>query len=147
MFADVDEHRPSDGQHPSPRRPGQGTHGTLSRFDMHNTLVASGPDFRAGFRDELPSSNADLAPTIAHLLGLPHPPPMDGRVLTEALTAKDEPAPPATTIERLESHRDADGVNWRQTLQTVRCGGETYFDEGNADSTAPSAAGTLPATR
>ena len=90
IFADVDEHHSPDGKHPAPRRPGQGTHGTLSRYDMHNTLVAAGPDLRAGFRDELPSSNADLAPTIVRLLGLPHPPPMDGRVLAEALAAQDE---------------------------------------------------------
>ena len=113
------------------RVPGQGTHGTLSRFDMHNTLIASGPDFRSGFRDELPSSNADLAPTVAHLLGLPHPPPMDGRILTEALSNKDEPAPPTASTERAESAREAEGVHWRQYLQITRCGGEVYFDEGN----------------
>ena len=43
------------------RKPGQGTHATLSRYDMHNTLVASGPDFKAGWRDALPSGNVDLA--------------------------------------------------------------------------------------
>ena len=87
------------------RRSGQGTHGTLSRYEMHNTLVASGPDFRKAFRDELPSSNADLAPTIAHLLGLAHP-PMDGRVLSEAFAGApgDGAASPQTApSERLEA--------------------------------------------
>ena len=36
---------------------------------MHNTLVAAGPDFRAGVRDPLPSANTDLAPTILWILG------------------------------------------------------------------------------
>src|SRR5205814_3715407 len=39
------------------RKPGYGTHASLSRFDIHNTLVAAGPDIRAGFVDELPSAN------------------------------------------------------------------------------------------
>ena len=112
------------------RRPGQGTHATLSRFDMHNTLVASGPDFRAGFRDDLPSSNADLAPTVAHLLGLPHP-PMDGRVLTEALAGVDVLLSLPVT-KRLEAAIDASDFHWRQYLQTTVYDGETYLDEGNA---------------
>ena len=122
------------------RRAGQGTHGTLSRYEMHNTLIASGPDFRPGFRDELPSSNADLAPTVAHLLGLPHPPPMDGRVLTEALADTSELAPLTATSERQETGCDAGSFHWQQYLQVTHCGGETYFDEGNAVSATPAAA-------
>jgi len=52
---------------------------------LHGVLVAWGPEIRSGGRVE----NAriiDLAPTILHLLGLPVPEDMDGRVLTEALT-------------------------------------------------------------
>src|SRR4029077_2152403 len=30
------------------RRAGEGTHATLSKFDMHNTLIAAGPDFQHG---------------------------------------------------------------------------------------------------
>ena len=30
------------------RAAGKGTHATLSRFDMHNTLIAAGPDFKRG---------------------------------------------------------------------------------------------------
>ncbi len=110
------------------RKPGQGTHATLSRYDMRNTLVASGPDFKQGWRDELPSGNVDLAPTIARLLGLPKPAGMDGRVLLEALTepAGDAPAPPRA--ERLEAGQ----ADWHQYLQVTRYGGVDYFDEGNA---------------
>src|SRR5439155_77558 len=45
------------------RAAGKGTHATLSRFDMHNTLVAAGPDFKPGETDDLASGNVDLAPT------------------------------------------------------------------------------------
>jgi predicted AlkP superfamily pyrophosphatase or phosphodiesterase len=36
------------------RKAGEGTHATLSRFDMHNLLIAAGPDFRRGEMDDLP---------------------------------------------------------------------------------------------
>src|SRR5438094_6349089 len=44
------------------RAVGQGTHATLSPFDMHNTLIAAGPDFKHAEVDDLPSGNVDLAP-------------------------------------------------------------------------------------
>src|SRR5256885_6783926 len=50
------------------RAAGEGTHATLSRFDMHNVLVAAGPNFKRGETDELPSGNVDLAPTILAIL-------------------------------------------------------------------------------
>ncbi|MFA5170665.1 MAG: alkaline phosphatase family protein [Sulfuriferula sp.] len=64
----------------------RGMHGSFSPIDVHNTLIAYGPDFRRSYRDALPSGNVDLAPTIAHIMGLKlagagH----DGRVLLEAL--------------------------------------------------------------
>ena len=113
------------------RKPGQGTHATLSRFDMHNTLVAAGPDFKTGWRDELPSGNVDVAPTIAHLLGLPNPPGMDGRVLWEALSGLENPKTLTPTTERKEAEQDTDEGRWHQYLQVTRCDGVDYFDEGN----------------
>src|SRR5204863_575058 len=52
------------------RAAGEGTHATLSRFDMHNTLVAAGPDFRRDQTDDLATGNVDLAPTILQILGI-----------------------------------------------------------------------------
>ena len=117
------------------RRPGQGNHATLSRYELHNTLIAAGPDFRAGFRDELPTSNIDLAPTIAHILHLPNTPPMDGRILNEALTESVGKEAGTAVTQRAEATREVgkDAV-WRQYLLTTTFGGETYFDEGNAEA-------------
>src|SRR5919201_3285741 len=67
------------------RKAGEGTHVTLSRFDMHNALIAVGPDFKRGETDDLPSGNVDLAPTICAILGI-NPLAMDGRVLIEAMS-------------------------------------------------------------
>jgi arylsulfatase A-like enzyme len=62
----------------------RGMHGSFSPVDVHNTLIASGPDFKSNMQDEIPSGNVDVAPTIAHLLGLKLD-NTDGRVLHEAL--------------------------------------------------------------
>jgi hypothetical protein len=49
---------------------GQGMHGTFSRADTMIIGGASGPDFRAGFTDPAPMSNADIGKTMAAILGL-----------------------------------------------------------------------------
>jgi arylsulfatase A-like enzyme len=60
-------------------------------------MAAMGPDFKAGFADNAPTGNVDIAPTLAHILGLEMPSvgSLKGRVLTEALAggmaAKPEP--------------------------------------------------------
>jgi arylsulfatase A-like enzyme len=64
----------------------RGMHGSFSPRDVHNTLIAAGPDFRPGFKDPLPTGNVDVAPTVAHILGLalPH---AQGRALREAMAS------------------------------------------------------------
>jgi hypothetical protein len=46
-----------------------------------------GPDFKRGFQDTAPVGNADIAPTLAHILGfhLTGGGQMTGRIATEAL--------------------------------------------------------------
>jgi arylsulfatase A-like enzyme len=66
----------------------RGMHGAFSPRDVHNVLIALGPSFRKGFVDNYPSGNVDVAPTVAHLLGLTLP-NAQGRVLTEALEGAD----------------------------------------------------------
>ena len=52
-------------------RQGQGMHGSFGRGDTMNFMAAIGPDFKAGYVDPLPVSNADVGMTIAaKLLGL-----------------------------------------------------------------------------
>ena len=67
-------------------------HGSSSPFDIHNTLVAAGPDLKAGVEIDVPSSNVDFAPTFLHLLGLDIPSSMQGRVLREALRDGRDPS-------------------------------------------------------
>src|SRR6201999_2855598 len=51
-------------------RQGQGMHGSFGRGDTMNFMAAIGPDFKAGYVDALPVSNADVGMTIAQLMGL-----------------------------------------------------------------------------
>ena len=112
------------------RGPGEGDHASLSRFDLHNTLVAAGPDFRNGVVDPLSSGNTDIAPTVLWILGVQPAAPMDGRVLTEALTI---PGPKLQSFEvnRYEVTRDLGASIWHQHLTISEVNGVTYFDEGN----------------
>ena len=108
-----------------------GNHASLSRYDMHNTLVAAGPDLRRGVVDTLPSGNTDIAPTVLWILGLrSEAAKMDGRVLGEALSV-DSPPLRGYEIRRLEAHRDTSGGAWSQYLEVSEVNGVRYLDEGN----------------
>src|SRR6266700_7524244 len=105
------------------RAAGKGTHATLSRFDMHNTLIAVGPDFRRGEADDLPSGNVDLAPTILRILGITPLRQLDGRILSEAMTDSD---PATATLEpenkMIEATNAFPSGRWRQSVQISRVG-------------------------
>ena len=109
------------------RAAGEGTHATLSRFDMHNTLIVAGPDFANGLTSELASGNVDLTPTILSVLRVT-PPRLDGRVLTEAMK---EPAKSAAASETIEASKNFPTGTWRQHLTSSRVGTTIYFEEGN----------------
>jgi hypothetical protein len=68
-------------------RQGQGMHGSFGRGDTMNFMAAIGPDFKAGYVDALPVSNADVGMTIAQLMGLrpTNQGGLTGRVMSEAL--------------------------------------------------------------
>jgi len=111
--------------------PSQGMHGTLGPSDMHNTLVAAGPDFRHGVVDHLPTGNVDVAPTALWILGEKKAVrKMNGRVLTEALSI---PGPQIKSYEprHLEASHDSGGVKWHQYLNYSEVNGVSYFEDGN----------------
>ncbi|HEY0331692.1 MAG TPA: alkaline phosphatase family protein [Rhodopseudomonas sp.] len=106
-------------------RQGQGMHGSFSRGDTMNFMAAIGPDFKAGYVDRLPVSNADVGITAAKLLNLApksngH---LIGRVITEAMP---NGATPQATSESLRSQRDLSGL--RTVLKFQRVGSQRYFD-------------------
>ncbi len=66
---------------------GQGHHGSFSRADTANFMAAIGPAFKTKFVNAAPVSNADIAPTLAQMIGvtLPSVGKLYGRPITEAL--------------------------------------------------------------
>ena len=78
-----------------------GTHGSLSPFEVRNTLIIAGPGIRAGV-SEVPAAIVDIAPTLAHCTGLPWDgDPPDGRILREALLDGADPTQIEVTSETL----------------------------------------------
>ncbi len=118
--------------HDGSKKTGAGMHGSLSPFDQTNTLIAAGPDLLVGARDELPSGNIDVAPTVLWLMGIRPPAPLDGRVLFEAIRER-KPDAETPAEKRLEATRDLGTARWSQYLRTVTFHGATYFLEGNGE--------------
>ncbi len=105
---------------------GQGNHGGFTRANTRNFMAAIGPDFRKGFKDLIPVSNADIAPTLAHILGLKLPVhgKLGGRVIDEALPNLHHPIDAISHVER--SPPAADG--FVTVLESQSVGDETYLD-------------------
>jgi predicted AlkP superfamily pyrophosphatase or phosphodiesterase len=113
------------------RAAGKGTHATLSRFDMHNTLIAAGPDFQTGLTSDLPSGNVDLAPTILQLLGITPSSAMDGRILWETFISTDKKPGWKSERESINASKKVPNGTWQQQLKISRVGSTIYLDEGN----------------
>ncbi|HEY4394574.1 MAG TPA: alkaline phosphatase family protein [Polyangia bacterium] len=105
---------------------GQGTHGSFGRADVTNTMIAAGPDFKRGFVDGAPAGNADIAPTLARILGLTLPSRgrLRGRVLAEALA--DGPATTPSTCGEAVSRPSKAGI--RTALHFQMSAGVRYLD-------------------
>jgi hypothetical protein len=108
-------------------RQGQGMHGSFGRGDTMNFMAAIGPDFKAGYVDPLPVSNADVGATAARLLGLAPKPKgnLIGRVMTEAMP--NGPTPKAFS-SIVKSQPSANGL--RTVLNFQRVLAQSYFDAG-----------------
>ncbi|PYI91970.1 MAG: hypothetical protein DME97_12325 [Verrucomicrobia bacterium] len=113
----------------SARGPGEGSHATLSAFDVHNTLIAAGPDFREHVATTLPSSNVDIAPTVLRILGIEPPQKLDGRVLMEGM--EERAAKTEALTKTIQAIRKFPSGEWQQYLRVSLVGETVYFDEGN----------------
>jgi predicted AlkP superfamily pyrophosphatase or phosphodiesterase len=98
----------------------RGMHGTFGPVDVHNTLIAAGPDFKRGYRDRYPSGNVDVAPTAAAVLGLSMP-QANGRVLEEAL-----------------DHHEVSYQVKERTIETTRASLDRLCSPDDPDCAAPS---------
>ncbi len=104
-------------------------HGTISPFELRNTLVCAGPDFRVGWRDPAPVGNIDIAPTLTQVLQLAPGTPFEGRVLHEALRGASTDAAVWTTREETLSFSTR-GSEWTQRLWFERFSSGEYLSGG-----------------
>jgi type I phosphodiesterase/nucleotide pyrophosphatase len=104
---------------------GQGMHGSFSRADTMNFMAAMGPDFKRGFVDQAPVSNADVGRTIAHILKLDVPAKgrLIGRVIGEAMPGGPMPR---VDVHRAQSPPGPNGL--RTVLNYQQVGDARYFD-------------------
>jgi arylsulfatase A-like enzyme len=101
-------------------------HGSSSPYDIHNTLIAAGPDFRERAVSDVPTSNVDIAPTLLRLLGLPPAPSMTGRVISEAL--RDGPSIASIVVDHVtDTVKSADG-GYALTAHVSKAAGHSYLD-------------------
>jgi len=86
----------------SVRQHGQGDHGTLSRANTFNNMAAIGPDFKKRFVSQAPVSNADVQPTLAHVMKMKIPSlgALRGRVIAEALVGALATVPVVRRVAR-----------------------------------------------
>lgn len=109
-----------------PRTGPESGHGSFSPWDIRNTLIAWGADFRKGMTVRVPAGNVDIAPTILALAGVDDGLATDGRVLSEALETgvdqDDVPVRTRTLRTRAGDYRAS------VTVSEVRGGRYRYID-------------------
>ena len=113
------------GVHDTGGATGQGSHGSLSRAETRNFMAAIGPSFKSGYADPAPISNADIAPTLAHIAGISMPAKgkLKGRVIGEALVGGLETDFVHKTIQSVPAENGA-----RTILNFQQVGEQRYFD-------------------
>jgi arylsulfatase A-like enzyme len=99
-------------------------HGSMSPWNVRNTLLARGPGFKRGVRVGTPAGNADVTPTILALLGLSAE-GLDGRVLREALAGG--PDPEQVAVQRTTRTTVAEG--YQAAIQVSTADGRRYVDK------------------
>jgi arylsulfatase A-like enzyme len=110
------------------------THGSISPWDVRNTLIGAGPSFKRGLVSAVPAGNIDITPTLMHTLGLAATEGLDGRVLHEALV--EGPAPETIEIDRTVLTAESDRGRFREWVQVSTVAGTRYVDFGRVERSA-----------
>src|SRR5262249_38154835 len=100
--------------------------GSSSMYRPPAGLIAPGPASREHAVSAVPTATVDVAPTVLHLLGLPIPKSMTGRVIAEAL--RSGPTPESVRVtETAERARTADR-SYAVTAHISVADGHRYLD-------------------
>ncbi|HTV01017.1 MAG TPA: alkaline phosphatase family protein, partial [Luteitalea sp.] len=101
-------------------------HGSASPWDVHNTLIAAGPDIARGVTIDVPSANVDLMPTFLGLLGLELPSTVQGRVLDEARAGRMTAQPPTVRTSEHTAKATDGRYSVTASVSTVSSHGRDY---------------------
>ncbi len=101
-------------------------HGSSSPFEIHNTLIAAGPDIKQGVTMSVPSGNVDFAPTFLRALGVTIPPTMQGRPLLEAFRGALGAATPSVSQTQHTARRTDGSYTQTAHFSIVRTGAVQY---------------------
>jgi len=100
-------------------------HGSMSPWNVRNTCIAWGVDFKKRATVRTPVGNVDVTPTILALLGIPEDGALDGRVLAEAL----ENGPDAEQIAVDTRVHTVESGAYRAAIQVSDVDGHRYVDK------------------
>jgi arylsulfatase A-like enzyme len=100
-------------------------HGSMSPWNIRNTLLGWGPDFKRGVTVSAPAGNVDVAPTVLAALGLDDRDGMDGRILAEALAGGPDPQQVAVDTRTYTVRAGSYGA----ALQVSTVDGHRYVDK------------------
>lgn len=100
-------------------------HGSMSPWTVKNTMLAWGPGFKRGARVRTPSSNADVTPTLLHLMGNARAAALEGRVLAEALVNGPDEEQVAVEVRTLRVGATA----YKAAMQVSETAGRRYLDK------------------
>lgn len=115
---------------------GRAGHGSSSPFEVTNTLLAVGPDFRARATSDLATGNVDIAPTLLRLTGVEAPAgAFDGRVIDEALRVPRRRPRPGLGGGRTGGAPTPG--SYQATQEFTEVDGVRYFDSATATRRPP----------
>jgi arylsulfatase A-like enzyme len=97
----------------------------MSPWNVRNTLVAWGVDFKKGATVTAPAGNVDMAPTVLAVLGIDECHGMDGRVLAEALAG----GPDTEQVAADTCTHTLDAGAYHAALQVSTVDGRRYVDK------------------
>jgi arylsulfatase A-like enzyme len=100
-------------------------HGSMSPWNVRNTLLAWGASFKRQAVIGTPVGNVDVTPTILALLGIADHDGLDGRVLAEALAGGPDPA----RVEVETRVHTVEAGAYRAALQVSSVAGRRYVDQ------------------
>ena len=117
---------------------GRAGHGSTSPYEVSNTLVAAGPDFRESATSATATGNVDITPTLLRLSGIAPPGvTFDGRVIEEALRTWPSGSRPGEASSTVALDRSEGEALYTVEARSTVVGGVRYFDVATVTRRSP----------